>query len=193
MQVFEAKKSEPSVQLTQKSSIKNYPSKVYHIIKPKGKSVMIELIIKAESAQEISVEVQELANQLTGTHKCECKHETVEQPKAEPAKAEPKKAAKKAEKPVEEPAPVVENIEEAGTKVEPKVEEPAKAEEPSKAVEEKTYTVDEVRAAAKDFVQKDPANKKKIAEFLHNGLGVKSITEAPADVYPRIIEFVGAN
>lgn len=111
---------------------------------------MIELIIKAESAQEISVEVQELANQLTGTHKC--KHETVET--VEPVKAEPKKTAK---------------------------------------VEEKTYTVDEVRAAAKDFVQKDPANKKKLAEFLHNELGVKSITEAPADVHPRIIEFVGAN
>ena len=169
MQVVSEQKKESSVQLTQKSSIKNYPSKVYHIIKPKGKSVMIELIIKAESAQEISVEVQELANQLTGTHKCECKHE--------PVKAEPKKTAKKAEKPVEEPAPVVEEVQE----------------ETPKAVEEKTYTVDEVRAVAKDFVQKDPANKNKIAEFLHNELGVKSITEAPADVYPRIIEFVGAN
>ena len=134
---------------------------------------MIELIIKAESAQEISVEVQELANQLTGTHKCECK----------PVKAAPKKTAKKAEKPVEEPAPVAEEVQE---------ETPAPEEAP-KAVEEKTYTVDEVRAAAKDFVQKDPANKNKIAEFLHNELGVKSITEAPADVYPRIIEFVGAN
>ena len=142
---------------------------------------MIELIIKAESAQEISVEVQELANQLTGTHKCECKHE--------PVKAEPKKAAKKAEKPVEEPAPVVEEVKDET----PAPEEAPKAEEPAKAVEEKTYTVDEVRAAAKDFAQKDPANKKKIAEFLHNELGVKSITEAPADVYPRIIEFVGAN
>ena len=75
----------------------------------------------------------------------------------------------------------------------PAPEEAPKAEEPAKAVEEKTYTVDEVRTAAKDFAQKDPANKKKIAEFLHNELGVKSITEAPADVYPRIIEFVGAN
>ena len=175
MQVSEAKKSEPSVQLTQKSSIKNYPFKVYHIVKPKGNTTMIELIIKAESAQEISVEVQELANQLTGTHKCECKHE--------PVKAEPKKTAKKAEKPVEEPATVVEEVKE---------ETPAPEEAP-KAVEEKTYTVDEVRAAAKDFAQKDPANKNKIAEFLHNELGVKSITEAPADVYPRIIEFVGAN
>lgn len=189
MQVVSEQKKEPSVLGTQKRSIKKYPSKVYHIIKPKGKSVMIELIIKAESAQEISVEVQELANQLTGTHKCECKHETVEQPKAEPVKAEPKKAAKKAEKPVEEPAPVVEEVKDET----PAPEEAPKAEEPAKAVEEKTYTVDEVRAAAKDFVQKDPANKKKFAEFLHNELGVKSITEAPADVYPRIIEFVGAN
>ena len=189
LQVVSEQKKEPSVLVTQKRSIKKYPSKVYHIIKPKGKSVMIELIIKAESAQEISVEVQELANQLTGTHKCECKHETVEQPKDEPAKAEPKKATKKAEKSVEEPATVIEEVKEET----PAPEEAPKAEEPAKAVEEKTYTVDEVRAAAKDFAQKDPANKNKIAEFLHNELGVKSITEAPADVYPRIIEFVGAN
>ena len=191
MQVVSEQKKEPSVLSTQKSSIKKYTSKVYHIIKPKGKSVMIELIIKAESAQEISVEVQELANQLTGTHKCECKHETVEQPKAEPAKAEPKKATKKVEKPVEEKL-IEEPIEEEPKQdaVSPSVVDSG---EGSTAEEAKVYTVDEVRAAAKDFAQKDPANKKKIAEFLHNELGVKSITEAPADVYPRIIEFVGAN
>lgn len=144
---------------------------------------MIELIIKAESAQEISVEVQELANQLTGTHKCECKHE--------PAKAEPKKATKKVEKPVEEKL-IEEPIEEEPKQdaVSPSVVDSG---EGSTAEEAKVYTVDEVRAAAKDFAQKDPENKKKIAEFLHNELGVKSITEAPADVYPRIIEFVGAN
>ena len=64
---------------------------------------MIELIIKAESAQEISVEVQELANQLTGTHKCECKHETVEQPKAEPVSPAAEAFTQPPTAPVEQP------------------------------------------------------------------------------------------
>ena len=145
-------------------------SKVYHIVTPKGRNTMIELKITATTADELTADVKDLYQKIVGV-------------------------------------PMVENIEEVGTKVElpeekpkkskakaaTKVAEEPKAEEPAKAVEEKTYTVDEVRAVAKDFAQKDPANKKKIAEFLHNELGVKSITEAPADVYPRIIEFVGAN
>lgn len=140
-------------------------SKVYHIVTPKGKDTMIELKITATTAEELSADVKDLYSRIVGV-------------------------------------PMIENIEAVGTKVELSEEKPKKskakattkvAEEPAKAAEEKTYTVDEVRAAAKDFAQKDPTNKKKIAEFLHNELGVKSITEAPADVYPRIIEFVGAN
>lgn len=148
--------------------------KVYHIVTPKGKNTMIELKITATTADELTADVKDLYSRIVGAPMIENIEEVgtkVELPEEKPKKAKAK----------------------AATKVEPKVEEAPKAEEPAKAAEEKTYTVDEVRAAAKDFAQKDPANKKKIAEFLHNELGVKSITEAPADVYPRIIEFVGAN
>lgn len=148
--------------------------KVYHIVTPKGKNTMIELKITATTADELTADVKDLYSRIVGA------------PMIENIEAVGTKVAIVEEKPKKSKA-------KAATKVEPKVEEAPKAEEPAKAAEEKTYTVDEVRAAAKDFVQKDPANKKKIAEFLHNELGVKSITEAPADVYPRIIEFVGAN
>lgn len=149
-------------------------SKVYHIVTPKGKDTMIELKITATTAEGLSADVKDLYSRIVGVpmvENIEAVGTKVELPEEKPKKSKAK----------------------AATKVEPKVEEAPKAEEPAKTVEEKTYTVDEVRAAAKDFAQKDPANKKKIAEFLHNELGVKSITEAPADVYPRIIEFVEAN
>ncbi len=137
---------------------------------------MIELKITATTAEELSADVKDLYQKIVGAPMVEnigAVGTKVELPEEKPKKAKAKATTKVAE--------------------EPKVEEAPKVEEPAKAAEEKTYTVDEVRAAAKDFAQKDPANKKKIAEFLHNELGVKSITEAPADVYPRIIEFVGAN
>lgn len=137
---------------------------------------MIELKITATSAEELSADVKDLYSRIVGAPMIE-NIEAVGT-KVELSEEKPKKSKAKATTKVAE---------------EPKVEEAPKAEEPAKAAAEKTYTVDEVRAAAKDFAQKDPANKKKIAEFLHNELGVKSITEAPADVYPRIIEFVGAN
>ena len=154
--------------------------KVYHIVTPKGKNTMIELKITATTADELTADVKELYQKIVGApmiENIEAVDTKVELPEEKPKKSKAKAATK-----------VEPKVEEA-----PKAEEPANAAEPAKAAEEKTYTVDEVRAAAKDFAQKDPANKKKIAEFLHNELGVKSITEALADVYPRIIEFVGAN
>lgn len=53
---------------TPKSSVKNLPSTVYHIIKTtKGCNTMIELKIIANSAEEITAEVLELAKQVSGT------------------------------------------------------------------------------------------------------------------------------
>lgn len=139
---------------------------------------MIELKITATTAEELSADVKDLYQKIVGA------------PMVENIEEVGTKVAITEEKPKKSKAKAATKVE---PKVEPKVAEEPKDEEPAKAAEEKTYTVDEVRAVAKDFAQKDPANKKKIAEFLHNELGVKSITEAPADVYPRIIEFVGAN
>lgn len=173
-------KKEP-VQVT--SSFKKIPTKVYHVIKAKGNTAMIELKITAETASELTSEIQELAQQVVGTHLCDCQDgKLTEAPvvEAKPKEEKPKKS-KKASKPVEE---------KVETPAEPEVKEEApKVEAPKE--ETKSYKIDEVRGAVKDFVQANPDNKAKIATFLHDDLGVKSISEAPADVYPKIMEFVG--
>lgn len=146
---------------------------------------MIELKITAETAAELTSEIQELAQQVVGTHLCDCQDgKLVVAPvvEAKPKEEKPKKskkASKSEENKVETPA-------------EPEVKEEApKAEAPKE--ETKSYKIDEVRGAVKDFVQANPDNKAKIATFLHDDLGVKSISEAPADAYPKIMEFVGAD
>lgn len=152
---------------------------------------MIELKITAETASELTSEIQELAQQVVGTHLCDCQNgKLVEVPvvEAKPKEEKPKKS-KKVSKPVEEKleTPAEPEVKEEAPTVEaPKVEEAPKA-------EAKSYKIDEVRGAVKDFVQANPDNKAKIATFLHDDLGVKSISEAPADVYPKIMEFVGAD
>lgn len=152
-------KKEPDSAATPSSRIEIYPSTVYHMIRTKGQKTMIEIKITANTAEEITEDIMELAQRVTGTHCIEVK----------PAVAKVKKAKKVAK---EEPA-----------KEEPVKEKPVK--------EEKTYTVDEVRKAVKDFVQADAANKAKVADFLHNNLKVKSISEADVSVYPEIMKFVG--
>lgn len=172
------------------SSFKKIPTKVYHVIKQKGNTAMIELKITAETASELTSEIQELAQQVVGTHLCDCQDgKLVEAPvvEAKPKEEKPKKS-KKVSKPAEEKVetPAEPEVKEEAPKVEaPKVEAPKE--------ETKAYKIDEVRGAVKDFVQANPDNKAKIATFLHDDLGVKSISEAPADVYPKIMEFVGAD
>lgn len=182
------------------SSFKKIPTKVYHVIKPKGNTAMIELKITAETASELTSEIQELAQQVVGTHLCDCQDgKLVEAPvvEAKPKEEKPKNS-RKASKPVEEKveAPAEPEVKEAATKAKaPKVEEAPKAETPKEEApkeETKVYKIDKVRSAVKDFVQADPDNKAKIAAFLHNDLGVKSISEAPTRAYNRILEFVGA-
>lgn len=151
---------------------------------------MIELKITAETASELTSEIQELAQQVVGTHLCDCQDgKLVEAPvvEAKPKVEEKPKKSRKTSKPAEEKAetPAETEVKEDA----PKVEAP-KAETPKE--ETKSYKIDEVRGAVKDFVQANPDNKAKIATFLHDDLGVKSISEAPADVYPKIMEFVGA-
>lgn len=143
---------------------------------------MIEIKITAETVSEITTEIQELAQRVAGEHFCDCKEGkhrevTPEMPADTPSEDVVKTAPKK----------------KSTKKAAPKVEEAPKAEEPAKEEPAKTYSVDEVRKAVKDFVQADGANKTKVAKFLHEDLKVKSISEASADMYPQIMEFVGAN
>ena len=89
-----------------KGRIEKYPFKVYHIIKPKGNRIMIELKITVDKAVELEQEVKDLYQSIVGA----------------PVKEE--KAAKKEE--VEAPAPKEEpKVEASVPKEEPKVEIPS--------------------------------------------------------------------
>lgn len=188
-------KKEPSQAATCKSSIDKHPSLVYHVIKPKGNTAMIELKITATTADELTTEVQELAKQITGSqiiakdeekpvtaNKVAKKDPKEEAPKAEAPKVEaPKVEAPKAEAPKEVEAPKAET---------PKAEEP-KTEEPKAEEPKKEITRDEVRAAAKDFLAKDPAKNKPIfADFLKNTIKVKSLTDMNPKDFGKVMEFL---
>lgn len=175
---MQALKKEPSQAATCKSSIDKHPSLVYHVIKPKGNTTMIELKITANTADELTAEVQELAKQITGSAI------TVKQD----APAKPKKAAKAVAK--EEPAKVEEKPKaEEPAKEEPKVEEPTKAEEPKQDAPK--YTRDEVRAAAKAFLTKDPEkNKAAFTDFLHNTIKVQSLSAMDEKDFSKVMEFL---
>ncbi len=136
-------KKEPSAQLTPKGSIQKLSNKVYHIIKPKGKNIMIELKITVNDAADLTKELTAVYEKVVGEPMGKVYPE---------AKADKPKAAKKAEPKVEEPK---EEAKAEAVKEEPKQEELA-VDVPS---------VEEVRAAVKDAcVTKE--DKQALKEFL---------------------------
>ena len=105
-------KKEPSAQLTPKGSIQKLSNKVYHIIKPKGKNIMIELKITVTNASELTKEVTDLYEKVVGepmakvypeAKAVEHKKETKATKKAEPKTEEAPKQEAKAEALKEEP------------------------------------------------------------------------------------------
>ena len=73
--------------------------------------------------------------------------------------------------------------------------EPEKQEEPApqeqKTEDTKAYTVDEVRAAAKEFLLANPKERKPLlTAFLHDELKVKDITTMDPSLYGRVMDFV---
>lgn len=105
-------KKEPSAQLTPKSSIHKLTSKVYHILKPKGKNIMIELKITVTNATELTKEVTDLYEKVVGEPMAkvyhgakagEVKKETKVTKKAEPKTEDAPKQEAKAEALKEEP------------------------------------------------------------------------------------------
>ena len=89
-------KKEPSVQLTLKGSIHKLSNKVYHIIKPKGKNIMIELKITVNDAADLTKELtavyekvvgEPMANVYPEVKAVEHKKETKATKKAEPKAA----------------------------------------------------------------------------------------------------------
>ena len=126
-------KKEPSAQLTPKGSIHKLTSKVYHILKPKGKNTMIELKITVNDAADLTKELTAVYEKVVG----EPMGKVYPEAKAVEHKKETK-ATKKAEPKTEE-APKQEAKAEA-LKEEPKQEE----------LHVDVPSVEEVRAAVKD-------------------------------------------
>ena len=143
-------KKEPSAQLTPKGSIQKLSNKVYHIIKPKGKNIMIELKITVTNASELTKEVTDLYEKVVGEPMDKVYHEA----KAGGVKKETK-VTKKAV-PKTEDAPKQEAKAEA-LKEEPKQEELA-VDVPS---------VEDVRAAVKNACS-TKEDKQELKAFLES-------------------------
>ena len=105
-------KKEPSAQLTPKGSIQKLSNKVYHIIKPKGKNIMIELKITVNDAADLTKELTAVYEKVVGepmgkvypeAKVVEHKKETKVTKKAEPKTEDAPKQEAKAEALKEEP------------------------------------------------------------------------------------------
>ena len=156
-------KKEPSAQLTPKGSIQKLSNKVYHIIKPKGKNIMIELKITVTNASELTKEVTDLYEKVVGEPMAKVypeakaggvKKETKTAKKAEPKADEVPKALQWATSDVKDLSTIEEPKAEA-VKEEPKQEE-LPVDVPS---------VEEVRAAVKEILDKK-GGKKEFKMFL---------------------------
>ncbi len=182
------KKKEP-VQGT--SSFKKIPTKVYHVIKPKGNTAMIELKITAETASELTSEIQELAQQVVGTHLCDCQDgKLVEAPvvKAKPKEEKPKKS-NKASKPVEdkvetlaETVPVAPVAQPAP--VAPVVPQQAPATPAVPVAPVKEYTLEEIQVALQPLM--DAGRTNEIVGLMQK-YKVASLPELPKDQFPNLV------
>nr|DAR63613.1 MAG TPA: hypothetical protein [Caudoviricetes sp.] len=156
-------KKEPSAQLTPKGSIHKLSNKVYHIIKPKGNAAMLELKITVTNATELTKEVTDLYEKVVGEPMAKVypeakaggvKKETKTAKKAEPKADEVPKALQWATSDVKDLSTIEEPKAEA-VKEEPKQEE-LPVDVPS---------VEEVRAAVKEILDKK-GGKKEFKMFL---------------------------
>ena len=141
-------KKEPSAQLTPKGSITSFPTKVYHILKPKGKNTMIELKITVNDAADLTKELTAVYEKVVGEPMGKVYHEA----KAVEHKKETK-ATKKAE-------PKTEEVPKQEAKAEELKEEPKQEELPVDVP-----SVEEVRAAVKEILDKK-GGKKEFKMFL---------------------------
>ncbi len=164
-------KKEPSAQLTPKGSITSFPTKVYHILKPKGKNTMIELKITVNDAADLTKELTAVYEKVVGEPMAKVYPEA----KAVEHKKETK-ATKKTEPKVED-APKQEAKAEA-LKEEPKQEELA-VDVPS---------VEEVRAAVKDACS-SKEDKQELKAFLES-IKLDKVSNANGDQRLAIMDWV---
>ena len=156
-------KKEPSAQLTPKGSFKSFTNKVYHIVKGKGKNTMIELKITVNDAADLTKELTAVYEKVVGEPMAKVypeakaggvKKETKTTKKAEPKADEVPKALQWTTSDVKDLSTIEEPKAEA-VKEEPKQEE-LPVDVPS---------VEEVRAAVKEILDKK-GGKKEFKMFL---------------------------
>lgn len=174
------------------SSFKKIPAKVYHVIQPKGNTAMIELKITAETAAELTSEIQELAQQVVGTHLCDCQDgKLIEAPVVE-SKLKPEekpKKSKKASKPVEdkveapaETVPVAPVAQPAP--VAPVVPQPAPATPAVPVAPVKEYTLEEIQVALQPLM--DAGRTNEIVGLMQK-YKVASLPELTKDQFPNLV------
>lgn len=147
-------KKEPSAQLTPKGSITSFPTKVYHILKPKGKNTMIELKITVNDAADLTKELTAVYEKVVGEPMAKVYPEA----NAVEHKKEPK-ATKKTEPKAE---PKVEEVSEKDVKAEVVKEEPKQETLPVDVP-----SVEEVRAAVKEACD-TKEDKQELKAFLES-------------------------
>ena len=160
-------KKEPSAQLTPKGSIQKLSNKVYHILKQKGKNTMIELKITVNDAADLTKELTAVYEKVVGEPMAKVYPEAkaVEHKKETKAtkKAEPKVVPKVEEVP-EALAWTTSDVKDLSTIEEPKAE--AVKEEPKQEeLPVDVPSVEEVRAAVKEILDKK-GGKKEFKMFL---------------------------
>lgn len=158
-------KKEPSAQLTPKGSIQKLSNKVYHIIKPKGKNIMIELKITVSNATELTKEVTDLYEKVVGEPMAKVYPEA----KAGGVK-KGTKTAKKAEPKADEVPKALQwatsDVKDLSTIEEPKAE--AVKEEPKQEeLPVDVPSVEEVRAAVKNACS-TKEDKQELKAFLES-------------------------
>lgn len=164
------------------SSFKKIPTKVYHVIKPKGNTAMIELKITAETASELTSEIQELAQQVVGTHLCDCQDgKLVETPvvEAKPKEEKPKKS-KKASKPAEDEVEATAETVPVAPATQPAPVAPVVPVAPVKE-----YTLEEIQVALIPIM--DAGRTNEIVGLMQK-YGVSDLTKVPKDSYPQLIQ-----
>ena len=171
-----------------KGHIEKYPFKVYHIVKPKG-ITMIELKITVETANELNQEIKDLYQAIVGSSidKADAIDRAKEEVKAKKAKAITKVETPVKEEPVKEEAPAPK--EEAPA---PKEEEPAPTVEPEKAVE--VPSLEATREAVKDVMAKADDKTKAKGEFkaFLDSIGAEKVTSATDEQRIQIMEWVNS-
>lgn len=156
-------KKEPSAQLTPKGSIQKLSNKVYHILKQKGKNTMIELKITVNDAADLTKELTAVYEKVVGEPMAKVYPEA----KAGGVKKETK-TAKKAESKADEVPKALQwttsDVKDLSTIEEPKAE--AVKEEPKQEeLPVDVPSVEEVRAAVKEILDKK-GGKKEFKMFL---------------------------